>query len=272
MEFGGGSISCTAGATGDRPLIHPQGVDNPTAQIIIAHNPADSVMLTAGIEGDREAARFSLRFWGGSASDRGWTELVATSYTRQDPYRKTTLRVDVRGSQIDLHADGVNVLRHTLPVRPMTAHCGVLARSFDMVAFEDFAVSSKSRKAFVVMQYTEPYNILYEQVIEPITKDFGVESTRADETFGPGFIMADMMRQIEQSDLVIAEITPNNPNVFYEVGYAHALKKPTILIAEKGKQLPFDVSGFRTLFYENSIAGKERIEAGLREHIRAINS
>jgi nucleoside 2-deoxyribosyltransferase len=60
--------------------------------------------------------------------------------------------------------------------------------------------------------------------------------------------------------------------VYYEVGYAHALKKPTILIAESPTQLPFDVSPFRTLFYENSIAGKAKVESGLKQHLEAILS
>jgi hypothetical protein len=60
--------------------------------------------------------------------------------------------------------------------------------------------------------------------------------------------------------------------VFYEVGYAHALNKPTILIAERNIKLPFDVSPFRTLFYENTIAGKKKIEEGLRKHITSALS
>ncbi len=61
-----------------------------------------------------------------------------------------------------------------------------------------------------------------------------------------------------------------NQNVFYELGYAHALGKPTILLAEKGKQLPFDVSGYRYLCYENSIGGKRKVDEALRKHLAAI--
>ena len=72
---------------------------------------------------------------------------------------------------------------------------------------------------------------------------------------------------------MIAEITPVNPNVYYEVGYAHARNKPTILIADKTvEKLPFDVSPFRTLFYENTIDGKDKIERGFRNHLRAVLS
>jgi nucleoside 2-deoxyribosyltransferase len=76
--------------------------------------------------------------------------------------------------------------------------------------------------------------------------------------------------QINTAKVVIADITPENPNVFWEVGYAHANRKPTILVAEKGRKLPFDVSGFRILFYENTIAGKRLVEDGLRKHLKAI--
>lgn len=83
-------------------------------------------------------------------------------------------------------------------------------------------------------------------------------------------IIQDISKHINESKFIIADISPINANVFYEVGYAHALNKPTILIAEKDTRLPFDVSSFRTLFYENTIGGKNKLENGLRKHIKAI--
>jgi nucleoside 2-deoxyribosyltransferase len=58
--------------------------------------------------------------------------------------------------------------------------------------------------------------------------------------------------------------------VFYELGYAHALRKPTILLADSSKDLPFDVRGYRCIFYENSIGGKRKVEEQLRKHLEAI--
>ena len=74
---------------------------------------------------------------------------------------------------------------------------------------------------------------LYSDVIEPLTKKFGLCPYRADQVYGPGNILEDIIRGIETAQIVIAEITPANENVYYEVGYAHALKKPTILLADK---------------------------------------
>jgi len=73
-----------------------------------------------------------------------------------------------------------------------------------------------------------------------------------------------------ESDIIIADITPPNPNVFYELGYSHALGKPTILLAQRESRLPFDVSGFRVIFYDNTIKGKGEVENNLRNHLNNI--
>jgi hypothetical protein len=106
----------------------------------------------------------------------------------------------------------------------------------------------------------------------PVCEDLGLNAVRVDETFGPGIIIADIGEQITEAKIVIADITPRNPNVYYEVGYAHALNKPTIMIAEKPTELPFDISPYRVLFYENTIGGKDKVEKGLRKHLEAIQS
>jgi nucleoside 2-deoxyribosyltransferase len=103
---------------------------------------------------------------------------------------------------------------------------------------------------------------LYIDVIKDVCEKLGVEAVRADDTYTKGMIITDIINQINESKLIIADITPTNANVYYEVGYAHALNKPTILMAEKGTRLPFDISPFRVLFYENSIIGKSKIEEG----------
>ena len=75
---------------------------------------------------------------------------------------------------------------------------------------------------------------------------------------------------IIESEVIIADITPVNANVFYELGYAHAFFKPTILLAQRGTQLPFDLSGYRVIFYDDSIKGKREVEEKLRKHLKSI--
>jgi hypothetical protein len=185
--------------------------------------------------------------------------------------RPITFRVLIRGQRVSLEVDGVRVLEYVLPMSLPYGQLGLYSwlRQGGGFEFTDFSASAVRGDAFVVMQFSG-FEELYSDVIEPLTKKFGLRPYRADQVYGPGSILEDIIRGIETAQIVIAEITPTNENVFYEVGYAHALKKPTILLAEKDKKLPFDLSGFRCLFYENSIGGKRKVEEGLKKHLQAI--
>jgi hypothetical protein len=120
------------------------------------------------------------------------------------------------------------------------------------------------------MQFGGQYDDLYKDVVKGVCDAYDVSARRADDAVGPGIVIADIISEIAAAQLIIADISPANPNVYFEVGYALALKKPTILLAKKGTPLPFDVAGFRVLFYEDSIGGKGKLEEGLRRHVSAI--
>jgi hypothetical protein len=188
--------------------------------------------------------------------------------------RQIALRVLVRGQRVSLEVDGVRVLEYLLPVPLPYGQLGLYSwlRQGGSFKFTDFSAPQTAKgDAFVVMQFSG-FEELYSDVIEPLTKKFGLCPYRADQVYGPGNVLEDIIRGIETAQIVIAEITPANENVYYEVGYAHALKKPTILLADKKdrQKLPFDLSGFRVLFYENSIGGKRKVEEGLKNHLQAI--
>jgi len=121
------------------------------------------------------------------------------------------------------------------------------------------------------MQFTEPFNSFFRHVIQPVAKKLGLEAFRGSDVYKPGIILDDILRNILESEVVIAEITPGNPNVFYELGYAHAIGKQTILLADRASaELPFDIRGYRVIFYENTIKGKPEVENSLGEHLRNI--
>jgi hypothetical protein len=201
----------------------------------------------------------------------GWRNIASAGRTDNlvagRPYE---LCVRVHGQRIALEVDGVRVLEHLLEAPLPYGQLGLFAwGELGGTEFTKMSVRKNPPEVFVVMQFSG-FEELYADVIRPITKEFGLEPYRADEVFGPGNIIEDIIHGIELAQIIIAEITPPNENVFYEVGYAHALKKPTILLADRTKKLPFDLSGRRCLFYENSIGGKRRVEEGLRRHLQAI--
>lgn len=179
------------------------------------------------------------------------------------------LAVAVQGSRIDLSVHGVTVC--TAHETFIPASLGLWFHGSAETSVRHIRVDSERPTAFIVMQYSEQYNQLYEEVIARTCAECGFESIRADEQFTNGLIIDDIARAIWEASVVIADITPDNPNVFYELGFAHGIRRPTILMADRSRgSLPFDVSGFRTLYYDNTIAGKRQIEEKLRKHLRSI--
>lgn len=265
-NFGGGEIECLV-RFNDRVASDETDYE---ASIIVGYDPASTELITAGLGGAGSLSKFHIALFPGLRRGAGWSMVAQTPFAERDISQPYRLKVRLIGSALDLFADDVHVISHNLSGALPARQSGVFARSSTGVTFEEYKIKPSRKRAFVVMQFTPEYNDLYAQVIRPVAESVGLECIRADEFAGPGIIISDIERQIHECDVVIAEITPENCNVFYEVGYAHATGKPTILIAQRGKVLPFDVSAFRTLFYENTIVGKHNIELGLRKHLEGI--
>lgn len=118
----------------------------------------------------------------------------------------------------------------------------------------------------------ETANAVYEHCTKPICKEFNLEIERADDIFTPNPILDDIISAIERATVIIADISGKNPNVFYEIGMAHILKrKQTIMITQdEFKGIPFDISHFRIVQYKNTIPGKTAYEKQLRETLKNI--
>jgi len=190
------------------------------------------------------------------------------TYVPQNIYNYS---VEVNGSVITLSVNGIKIAESIQDVKKGQVKFYLSGESEIVVS--NIEVITKKPKAFIVMQFTEEYNQLYTEVIKPVCESFGLEVERADEFYTTTPIISDVIRSIVNSSIIIAEITPDNANVYYEVGYAHAINKPTILLCERKKRekLPFDISGFRTLFYEDSISGKSTVEKNLKKFLENIN-
>ena len=180
-----------------------------------------------------------------------------------------SIKITVVGSLISLFINDILVTAGVENVRK--GQIQLAFSSNEAIVVKNFKVTPLKPRAFVVMQFSETYNQLYDEVIKPVCEEFGLEVERADEFYTSTPIIKDIVKSIKEASVIIAEITPDNPNVFYEVGYAHAIEKPTILLSDRTREkLPFDISGFRTLFYENSIAGKSAVEKNLKKFLENI--
>jgi hypothetical protein len=236
------------------------------ARVVFGHDAVTGAYFSAGIGGGPPAYMLDQFVPG-----RGWTAVGASGASENlEAGRTYQLAVYLYGQLGWLEVDDVEVLRVELPHPPLGNQVGAAAWSAGQISFTDFALLRQTPEAFVVMQFGDPYDDLYKDVIVPTCADLGFEARRADDVYSPGIVLQDIVTGLIRSQVVIAEITPVNANVFYELGYAHALGKQTILLAERGRTLPFDVSGYRCIFYDNTIGGKAVVQDSLTRHLRNI--
>ncbi len=93
---------------------------------------------------------------------------------------------------------------------------------------------------------------------------------RADFITKTGSINKSVIQHIYNADLVIADLTDLNPNVFYELGVRHALRNGTILVALEGTKLPFDVGDLRAVFYKDRVGAEKEAVPEIQRLIRGL--
>ena len=130
------------------------------------------------------------------------------------PGQAHEIEVNVIGQRVTLSVDHVRVLESVLPSPLQGNQAGLYAWGTEKIEFSDFRLLPDKPQMFVVMQFGEPYDDLYQEVIRPVSEKLGFAPLRADDVFRPGVILQDIIREIVGSDVVVAEITPVNANVF----------------------------------------------------------
>ncbi|MBI5694367.1 MAG: hypothetical protein HZC51_01315 [Nitrospirae bacterium] len=120
-------------------------------------------------------------------------------------------------------------------------------------------------KAFVIMPFDNEFTKIYTDLIKPALEGAGYIVTRADSPIDQQNILHDIVHGIADSDLVVAELTSQNPNVLYELGLAHGLKRPTVLIAQSMEDVPFDLRTYRVIVYSTRFDEIVELTSKLKE-------
>jgi hypothetical protein len=108
--------------------------------------------------------------------------------------------------------------------------------------------------AFVLMPFDASFDDIYRLGIKETAEKLGIRAERVDEQiFHKENILERIYGQIDTADLIIADLTGRNPNVFYETGYAHAKGKVCLLLTSRADDIPFDLKHHRHLIYGDSI-------------------
>lgn len=108
-------------------------------------------------------------------------------------------------------------------------------------------------------------------IIGPAVQSCGYKAVRADQIDKPGLITSQVIQHVVNDQLVIADLTDRNPNVFYELAIRHALRKPLVQIIKKGESIPFDVAGTRTIYVDHKdLDSVDAAKNEITEQIKAL--
>jgi nucleoside 2-deoxyribosyltransferase len=114
---------------------------------------------------------------------------------------------------------------------------------------------------FVVMKFGDKeLDSAYEGVIKPIIEENGYKAVRIDEVQDSGKITEQVLEHIATSKYILADLSGERPNCYYEAGYAHALGKQLIFTIKKSDAIHFDLAGYRFIQWET--------EAELRRELK----
>lgn len=108
--------------------------------------------------------------------------------------------------------------------------------------------------AFVLMPFDKSFDDIYKMGIKETAAQLDILAERVDEQIFQEGILDRIYRQIEAADIIIADMSGQNVNVFYEVGYAHAKDKICILLTSNTGDIPFDLKHHRHIVYGESIS------------------
>lgn len=142
-------------------------------------------------------------------------------------------------------------------------------------------ISPDPNLCFCVLPFNQNRLEIFDEVIKPtLENEFKITVVRSGNIFTPNLnIMESIWTYINQAAFIIADLSDQNPNVFYELGICHTLGKPVITLCDessyeddyKGK-LPFDISSINTIFYKNSGAGPTKLVNEIKKNVKALRS
>lgn len=103
---------------------------------------------------------------------------------------------------------------------------------------------------FVIMPFGGWRDNYYQDIYQPAIIKAGLLPKRADDLYRPSNIVKEIWELTKNAKLLLADLTGKNPNVMYELGLAHAIRKPAVLVTENIDDIPFDLRGLRVLDYD----------------------
>lgn len=120
-------------------------------------------------------------------------------------------------------------------------------------------------RAFVLMPFDSEFDMIFDDLIKPALEEVGYDVKRADSIANQQNILKDVVRGIAEADLIVADLTSVNPNVFYELGISHTMEKNTVLLTQSIEDVPFDLKSYRVIKYSVPFYEARKLPQELKE-------
>jgi hypothetical protein len=120
---------------------------------------------------------------------------------------------------------------------------------------------------FVLMPFDKTFDDIYEFGIKGACSEANLYCERVDKQIFLGSVLDRIYSQISKADVIVADMTGRNPNVFYEVGYAHALGRKVVLLTQSADDIPFDLKHFPHIIYRKEITNLKSELARYLSHL-----
>ena len=128
------------------------------------------------------------------------------------------------------------------------------------------------RTAFVMMPFASEFDDVYQSLIREPLISAGYQVFRGDDLLNQNNILEEIIGSIERSSLLIADLSTANPNVYYELGLAHAFQRPVVLFAQDIAEVPFDLRSYRIIQYSTHFAKMNAAIASFKSLLQGIEA
>jgi len=136
--------------------------------------------------------------------------------------------------------------------------------------FKTLRFQIRQDHCFYLCPFKEPFNTIFIDHVCKAAETAGFTIERADDVFGTEPIIDDIWQAINSSEVVIADVTGRNSNVMYEIGMAHTVGRPVIIITQTMDDVPFDLKHYRCIVYEFTPRGCSSLEEKITGTLRFI--